>query len=113
MSAGTPVRTRRPRRRAHLAPRLAHWIMVLISLYWTLLFARWCVWVLASVIGDPRGILTGLHRWFAWPFVLLPGVARFPFLADLVAVAVTGTVTLGLIGILAGWWREAGARRRT
>ncbi|MCM8745637.1 hypothetical protein NET03_03740 [Thermomicrobium sp. CFH 73360] len=112
MSAATPVRVRRPRRRGQFAPRFANWIMMVISLYWTLLFARWCAWVLAHVVGDPNGILAALHWWLAWPFVLIPGTARFPLLADLVAMTVTGTVTLGLLGILAGWWREAGARHR-
>ncbi|MCS7050519.1 MAG: hypothetical protein NZL87_02780 [Thermomicrobium sp.] len=111
MSTTPTIRSRRPRRPAQLAPRLAEWIMVAVSVYWTLLAARWAAWVLEQVVGDASGVLGTIHRWLAWPFIVLPGMDRWPLLVDLCAVVTSGTLALGLLGILAGWWREAARRR--
>lgn len=106
MSALQPVRSRRGRRRFALAPRLMAWLVDAVAIYWTLLVARWCLWVIARVTGETQGLLGELHRLLAWPFVLLPGTARWPFLADLAAIAASSVMVLGISGILAGWIRE-------
>lgn len=109
MTALPPVKARRGRRRVQIVPRLAHWLVTAVSVYWTLLFARWCAWVLGRAISEPEGLLDRLHFWLGWPFVLLPGATRFPVLADIVGVLVSGGIVVVLIGVLGGWWREGGS----
>jgi hypothetical protein len=111
MSDRPPLRAQRVRRRGTVAVQLANWIPLLISVYWSILLARWFVWVLANAVGGQFTQLLVLHRWLAWPFTDLPGASRWPLLADIAAVVLSGVAALGLLGVAAGWWREAERRR--
>ena len=111
MSDRPPLRARRVRRRGAVAVQLANWIPVLISVYWSTLLARWFLWVLAHAVGGQFMQLLVIHHWLAWPFTDLPGTSRWPLLADIVAVGLSGVIALGLLGVAAGWWREAERRR--
>ncbi len=81
-----------------------------VSVYWAILAARWCLWVYARVMGDERGYLSLFHLWLGWPFSVVPGVREVSFLADLLAVVVSGGIALGIVGVLAGWAQARGGR---
>ncbi|MCX7622840.1 MAG: hypothetical protein RMK01_08235 [Thermomicrobium sp.] len=105
-----PARARRPRRRAQLAPRLARWTMLLVSVYWGALVARACLWVYLRVMGPEGGRLETLYRWLGWPFADLPRIGSVPLLPDIVGAAVAGALALGVLGVLAGWSQERARR---
>ncbi len=111
MTGRPPLRARRLRRRGAVAVQFANWIPVLVSVYWSILVARWFLWVLAHAVGGQFTQLLVIHRWLAWPFTDLPGASRWPLLADIVAVVLSGVTALGLLGVAAGWWRETERHR--
>jgi len=84
--------------------------MYAVSVYWTLLAARWCLWIYGRVMGDASGRLAAFHQWLGWPFTAAPGIREVALLPDLLAVSVSGLCALGMLGVLAGWSGERARR---